>query len=149
MNWDANSQTLSGIPTNSNAENFTILFEFWDQYSINEKQSHEFDVEVKPNSPPILQNINDIHTLVPGVTLVLSASVCQDPEYHPLVMTISMADATILPSFFTWIEESRTFLIDPTDDGAGIYQLRFTCHDSMHDALTSDFKVTIIRNLSP
>ena len=107
-------------------------------------------MEIKPNYPPILQNIEDIHALVPdAITYVVSTSGCKDPEYLPLIMTISMADGTILPSFFTWIEGSRTLLITPSNDKAGIYQLRFTCHDSINDALTTDFKVTIKSNLPP
>ena len=94
MTWDPSALTISGTPSNDDAESFTILFEFWDPISVSNKPSHSFSFEVKPNQPPqMIPNVPSIPTIpvLDSVSYSDIRTLFTDPEDDDITITVTMS----------------------------------------------------------
>ena len=93
LSWDQETRKLSGIPTNSDVETIDITITFWDQYIIDAKLSHTFNLEVKTNLPP---QITGTLPSVPDITVPFSIdydhsllSFFDDREQDDVILTVT------------------------------------------------------------
>ena len=102
MTWDPSALTISGTPSNDDAESFTILFEFWDPIWVSNKPSHSFNFEVKPNQPP--QLIPNVPSM-PAISVLNSVSYSDlrtlftDPEDDDITITVTMSPSVSWPTY--------------------------------------------------
>ncbi|MFW1853252.1 putative Ig domain-containing protein [Acinetobacter guillouiae] len=149
LNFDAETQTLSGTPPSNVTGNLSFFYWGTDMYGLGTATSFNLKVNLPNQAPIVLNAIADQSvTEAKAFNYTVPSTAFKDPDGDALTYTATLEDGSPLPIWLTFNASTRV-LSGTSPDNTAPLNIKITVKDTANQSVSDVFKLTFaVQNLT-